>query len=115
MTSAALETILSQTEGERCLELCFKIVSNILANQSEPKFRRLKRSNAKVTSCIVAVAGGLDLLSSLGFEQQGDELVLPPDASLVPVLQARAAVKEALEAVKDAAADSQRTGGNQRR
>ena len=52
MSNAALETILSQSKevAERCLELCFKVVSNILSNQADPKYRRLKTTNAKVSS-----------------------------------------------------------------
>ena len=46
-----------------------KILSNIRDTPAEPKFRRLRRENAKVQA-LLNVPGALDLLRSCGFQDE---------------------------------------------
>lgn len=63
--------------------LC-KILGNVLGDPSEPKFRKLRTSNAKIAN-LLATQGVRALLLGCGFEVQGEFLVLPESADLVAI------------------------------
>lgn len=94
----AIELVLKQDEARSRVALVtvLKVVNNILSRQEEPKFRKLRRSNQAIMQKILDVAGAADLLAVIGFETVGDELVLPIEASMVPLVQARHTISAAL-------------------
>ena len=85
-------------KGVDGLKLVHKIVSNIISDQDNAKKRRLKVDNALVKGKVLSLAGGRELLLALGFQPEGAELVLPQEAPLVKLLQARNAIDDALTA-----------------
>ena len=85
-------------KGVEGLKLVHKIVSNIISDQDNAKKRRLKVDNALVKGKVLSLAGGRELLLALGFQPEGAELVLPQEAPLVKLLQARNAIDDALTA-----------------
>ena len=62
-------------------ETLSKILSNIAANPSEPKFRRLRTSNARIAKLFEA-RGAKQLLLGSGFVEEDDALALPEAADL---------------------------------
>eukprot|EP00747_Dinoflagellata_sp_TGD_P171054 gnl/TRDRNA2_/TRDRNA2_204148_c0_seq1.p1 gnl/TRDRNA2_/TRDRNA2_204148_c0~~gnl/TRDRNA2_/TRDRNA2_204148_c0_seq1.p1 ORF type:complete len:428 (-),score=71.60 gnl/TRDRNA2_/TRDRNA2_204148_c0_seq1:49-1203(-) len=68
--------------AEAALNTIRTIVSNILNNPGEPKFRRLKGSNPRVQKDLLAHPEALTMLRMAGFVRDGDDLELPPPASL---------------------------------
>ena len=81
----AISTLNQDTDA---LSLVLKLLSNVLANQNEPKYRRVKTTNAKLNATLFSKPGGREILLACGFVGT-DELVLPDDLSLVRLLQAR--------------------------
>lgn len=73
-----------------------RVLGNIAVNPGEPKFRRLRMSNAKVQAAVVDTSGGLELLRGVGFDlefeagegQEEGFLVLPQDCPVQHVQQA---------------------------
>lgn len=55
----------------RALETLCLIISNILEQPDEPKFRRLRLSNRQIQSRIRSLDGGPEALLALGFRQEG--------------------------------------------
>lgn len=53
-----------------------KVLANIAANPDEPKYRRLRTSNAKISN-MLATSGSRALLVGCGFVEESDALVLP--------------------------------------
>ena len=96
--NAAL-TKLVQGTATGALELVSKLLSNVIAKQEEPKYRRVRTSNAKLDATLFSVPGGRDLMLACGFtEAPPDELVLPESISLVRLLQHRNAIDAAIKA-----------------
>lgn len=62
---------------EPAIGLMLKLLRNIVNDPTNPKFRRLKRSNAKLQEVVFSVPGCAELLMASGFEPEGEELVLP--------------------------------------
>merc|ERR1712023_567132 len=56
-----------------------KILGNIVANPQEPKYRKLRQSNAKIAE-LLATRGVRAILTGVGFVQDGDFLCLPDEA-----------------------------------
>jgi hypothetical protein len=65
---------------KNCLLTLFKIISNIIDNPHEEKYRRLKNSNQHFQKKVGSQEGSSGLLQSLGFSLNGDEWVLTPTA-----------------------------------
>ncbi|KAH9261120.1 hypothetical protein BASA81_000824 [Batrachochytrium salamandrivorans] len=60
-----------------CVQTIAKLLSNIMQQPDEPKFRKINLSNDKIKEKIVNVNGGVVLLKAAGFEEQeGGHLVL---------------------------------------
>ena len=85
--------------GAAALAMAQKLVSNIIAKQDEPKFRRVKTSNPKLQAALFSVPGGRELMHACGFAEEagGEELVLPASASLVTLRLRLHAIDEALK------------------
>ena len=48
------------------------MLTNMLTNPTEPKFRRVRLSNRRFHSTVGHVAAAIDLLLALGFETDGE-------------------------------------------
>ena len=95
---AALNALRRAPDGGKvALETLVKIVGNICANSNEPKYRKLRLENSTMQTKVFSVSGGIELLYAVGFERVEGDLILPPTASLVRLLQARQAIEEALK------------------
>jgi len=63
---------------EPAITLMLKLLQNVVSNPDNPKYRRLKRTNATLQAKIFSVPGCAELLMAAGFEPEGEEeLVLP--------------------------------------
>lgn len=101
----SLETLLRGDRGRArlALETMQKIVANVLSEPKEPKFRTLKVDNKAIKERVLSCPGARDMLLSAGFEAQNvgmiarpELLVLPDDASLDELAQARTAIETLL-------------------
>jgi len=61
-----------------------KVLSNIVANPAEPKFRTLKKENKLVSEKLSRSTGAISTLLALGFEDTGAAYVCPSGADLGP-------------------------------
>merc|ERR1712048_1181776 len=59
------------------LELIQKLTQNVVRNPTEEKFRRIRLTNPKIAAAITDVPNAVDLLKEMGWQQEGEELVLP--------------------------------------
>ena len=112
---AALQELLRNDTERSTLALSTvqKIVNNILSHQDDPKYRRLRTENKAIKEKVLSAVGGGALLEALGFAaQDGDELVLPMQASPVTLLQARMEIDTALKrmAAEEQARDAAESG-----
>ena len=56
------------------LTLLLKLVSNIIKNPTEDKYKKFKTTNAKISGSVLSLQGGVtELLAALGFTLQGEE------------------------------------------
>lgn len=104
---AALSELLADASNRDaarvCLSTLLKLVGNVLANPSEPKYRSVKADNKAIKEKIIGCAGGKAMLLAAGFEHhaerplisQAEMYMLPSDANL-PALQE---VKTGIETV----------------
>ena len=51
------------------LDILFRLLSNILKNPNEDKFRQIKGSNAKIASTLFALKGARELLLTMGYQE----------------------------------------------
>ncbi|GMT24124.1 hypothetical protein PFISCL1PPCAC_15421 [Pristionchus fissidentatus] len=64
-------TSLNQTEQRKiAMETIRKYLQNILENQSEPKFRKIRMSNKAFQDRVFSVKGGREFLEAVGFEEK---------------------------------------------
>lgn len=96
----ALRAIATQDGAKSGLTLASKLVTNILAQQDDPKYRKLKTTGTAIMK-LLGIDGGLELLLALGFEPDGEALVLPTSVSSVGLLQSRDAILNALAALEN--------------
>lgn len=82
-----------------------KLLGNIQASPTEPKFRKIRQSNAKIAE-LLATRGVRAILTGAGFVQEGEFLVLPEDAPLDAVAAAIAAIEAQAVERADAAGAS---------
>jgi hypothetical protein len=55
------------------VSVVLKVIDNITAHPEDPKYRKMKLSNATIKRKIVDVNGGLELMRALGFKRDADE------------------------------------------
>ena len=70
LVARACDTKISQQDAPTALaalELLLKLTNNIIANPSEPKYRRFRSNNPKISQTILRCPGGQDVLVALGF------------------------------------------------
>jgi len=96
----AIVTQNSEPVARTALTTVLTMVSNVLQAPEEAKFRRIKLSNATVRSKVATALGAIELLHSIGFGASEDVLVMPMDADLDRVVQARQAITSALNSPK---------------
>lgn len=72
-----------------------KLLGNIVANPGEPKYRRLRTSNAKI-GALLQTRGVRAMLIGVGFVEEGADTLVMPEAAPVPVVEAGLAALEAL-------------------
>jgi len=70
-------------KAQETLELIEKLTRNVVRNPAEEKFRRIKLSNPKIAAAITEVPFAVDVLREMGWAEDADGLVLPPDVRLV--------------------------------
>ena len=99
----ALAQLATAEGGAVALETLHKIVSNILANQDDPKYRKLRLENAAMQRKVFSVAGGIEFMLALGFNKTATDIILPASVSAVRLLQARQAIEDALKPKQTAA------------
>jgi hypothetical protein len=110
MSSAAVATALAEissvgSDGVETLQTLQRLLMNIVADPSEPKFRRVRKSNPTISRLVVGVPGAIDVLRAAGFVEEGAEhLVLPQGNPLDPTEEVAALVTEALAALQDSLA-----------
>lgn len=77
---AAMLALLSSNADEKvvfdAVDLLGKIVSNIIQNPNEEKYRKIKQTSAALNKKLLEVSGGMKCFESLGFQSVGDEYVL---------------------------------------
>ncbi|KAK1374682.1 UBX domain-containing protein [Heracleum sosnowskyi] len=56
--------------NEGCVEIVRKLLSNVVKEPENVKFRRIRMGNLKIKEAIADVVGGVELLEFLGFELQ---------------------------------------------
>ena len=88
------------------VETAIKLLQNVISHQDDPKYRRVRLTNAKLEKVLFSQPGGRDLLVAVGFVGDGLELELPASASMVRLLQSKAALEASL-APKAKSADPQ--------
>jgi hypothetical protein len=68
------ETVIKTT-----VNLLLKVISNIISNPLDAKYRRLNRTNAAFSKKVGSVTGGNNCMTALGFQVEGEEWVLTPN------------------------------------
>merc|ERR1719296_139651 len=76
---------------EACFVTLLKLLGHIVETPTEPKFRRLKLTNATLKAKVFDVPGAQDFLRTAGFVEEGEFLVVPLGS------QAQASVAAALK------------------
>ncbi|GMR48196.1 hypothetical protein PMAYCL1PPCAC_18391 [Pristionchus mayeri] len=67
-------TSLNNSEPRKvAMETIRKYLQNILENQSDPKFRKIRMSNKAFQERVLAVKGGREFLEAVGFEEMEDK------------------------------------------
>lgn len=70
-------------ERERLMDFVLRLAENVLDSPQEPRFRRLKTQT--LMEHISVGGGALNVLKNVGFVEQGERFVLPPEADLAPL------------------------------
>jgi ubiquilin len=80
----AMRDLLNQNTDETVVKttvsLLLKVISNIISNPLDAKYRRLNRTNAAFSKKVGSVTGGNNCMIALGFQIEGEEWVLTPNA-----------------------------------
>ena len=66
------------------LETLRKILGNVVAEPSEPKYRTLKAENKAVKDKVLACRGGRQMLEAAGFERQNVGELARPELYVLP-------------------------------
>mmetsp|Transcript_18203 Transcript_18203/g.52713 ORF Transcript_18203/g.52713 Transcript_18203/m.52713 type:complete len:273 (+) Transcript_18203:36-854(+) len=75
---------------EACVATITKLLGNVLASPDEPKFRKIRTSNATFAAKVYSCKGAPELLALAGFDDapESGHLVLPAGADLAPLQHA---------------------------
>ena len=66
----------SSTDISPSLSTVYKIISNIIKNPHEEKYRKIKSSNNLIQKKIVSIPGALNVLLATGFAPSGEDYVI---------------------------------------
>ena len=108
----ALATLLKadRASSRVALQTLLKIMRNVLAEPTEPKFRTLKAENKAVKEKVLACTGGREMMLAVGFERRHvgelarpELYVLPEDADLEHIEDTCTAVETVLTAMGEGA------------
>lgn len=67
-------TSLNNTESRKiAIETIRKYLQNIMENQNDPKFRKIRMSNKAFQERVLSVKGGREFLEAVGFEEREEE------------------------------------------
>lgn len=69
-------------QAQDTLEILEKLIRNIVRNPTEEKFRTIKLQNPKIAAAITNVPGAVEILTEMGFQSDGENMVLPGDKRL---------------------------------
>jgi hypothetical protein len=96
----AMHALLSneETVAVNAVSLLLKIVSNIVNNPMEEKYRKMRKSNAKFAATLGNVSGGNACMLALGFDSGVDDWILVPSAQKWEYIVACKAKLEAFHA-----------------
>jgi hypothetical protein len=73
--SAIALLISNEATTQAALTTIQKILTNIISNKTEPKYRTIRLQNPAIKSKVIDVAGGLDLLLATGFQLNNDAAI----------------------------------------
>ncbi|GAB4815029.1 hypothetical protein N2152v2_002075 [Parachlorella kessleri] len=100
---APLESALLQVKSVESLEVMHKLHYNTAIQPGEDKFRKVKLTNGKIKAALVDVAGALDAMKLLGWEEATDEtgepVLMLPKGRNITMAEVRT-IQEAQEQVK---------------
>jgi len=100
-------------EFDAAYSVLLKVLGNVIANPAEPKYRRLRTTNAKINQ-LLQTKGVRALLIGCGFIEEGDCLVLADDAPIEPVSAGLEGLRQLQESLL-AAENAQKQNDAQRR
>ena len=81
-------------------EILLKLISNIIRDPQNLKYRRIRLSNPKIETMLLNANGAFETLFSIGFEEDTDALFLPFSASMT-ILQSFKNAIENLDVPKE--------------
>lgn len=74
-------------QKEPAFTLIVKLLNNVVQDPSNPKFRRMKKTNKTLAAKVFSVPGCTALLLAAGFTEDGEELVLPEGVEVAWVVE----------------------------
>ena len=89
MADAALDALLACPQAQTAVHTLNTVFLNVLCNEGEERFRRLRRTNAALRAKLLDAPGAEALLAAVGFVEDGEFLVLPAGAVLPEEMVAR--------------------------
>lgn len=82
-----------ETVKKEAVEILVKLLSNVVRDPNNIKYRQVKLSNKKIEENLLSAAGAFEVLFSVGFEEDEDKLILPLNVSITKVEKFLDAVK----------------------
>ena len=79
---------------KEALDILVKLLSNVVRDPHNIKYRQIKLSNKKIEENLLAATGAFEVLFSVGFEEDDDKLILPLNVSITNIEKFLDAVKE---------------------
>lgn len=79
----AILVLLNNSEEivQAAVSILSKIISNIIAHPNDEKYRKINKNNVAFSKKVGTIQGGEGCLIALGFQMQGEEWVLIPNAN----------------------------------
>mmetsp|Transcript_82385 Transcript_82385/g.150820 ORF Transcript_82385/g.150820 Transcript_82385/m.150820 type:complete len:626 (-) Transcript_82385:58-1935(-) len=71
--------ILPTEKAIKTLEVIEKLTRNVVSKPRDDKFRRFSLTNKAIKAAVVDVPNAIELLKSMGWVQNAEEMVLPPE------------------------------------
>jgi hypothetical protein len=98
------DAIISQNEDKAALqglEILHRLMSNILKNPNEDKYRAIKRSVAKIEATLFSLQGGVPaLLTTIGFEEIESGVFVYVDSDFAMINRATLLLDDALDPLR---------------